>query len=143
MEKLLYDREDELFDCKNEISELEEKLLSETVPKVTMMLNENDRLSETLDQRNNEIKDWKRKYDEVESEKSRKISELDSEVFRLKSDLNRIENALQQRENRLAELEDTMNNLDRKTKDLHEDLYDEKRHNEDLQNKLNVLEPEL
>jgi chromosome segregation ATPase len=105
LETLLISREDELHTLREHYTEIQDTVENEITTKITMMVNENDRLSQTLDIRNEEISNWKRKYDELDSEMGRKNTDLNGELYRLNSDLLRVENGLKGRESRLAELE--------------------------------------
>jgi len=97
--------------------EIQDKIENEMAIKVTMMINEVDRLGETLDMRNDEVSKWKKKYDELEVKDTRKINELESILTRQKSEIVRLDNAMVQRENRLDELENLVKKQDAKLKD--------------------------
>merc|ERR1712187_356744 len=94
LETLLNDREDELESLRSEYQEIEDKIVNEMQTKVTMLINENDRLGATLDSRNDELSEWKRRFDELEGVSSRKIQELEGDLYRHKSDISRLESAL-------------------------------------------------
>jgi chromosome segregation ATPase len=108
-----------------------------------MMVNENDRLSQTLDQRNEEISNWKRKYDELDSETGRKNADFDGEIYRLKSDLLRVENGLKGREVRLGELEGVVRVGDKRFKEVQEELWEGRREWDEVRGRLGVVEGEL
>jgi len=97
---LLNDREDELETLRSEYQEIEDKIVNEIHTKVNMIINENDRLSATLDTRNTQLSEVKREYDDLDSNSSRKIQDLEGELYRVKSDRERADSALKQREKR-------------------------------------------